>query len=300
MLILDTHSEVFVWVGQYVDSKEKQKAFHIGQKYIDLAVSLEGLSSDVPIYVVIEGYEPCFFTTYFSWNSAKAIAQGNSFQKKLSLLFGAVMHASESNYKSNNVNHDGPTQRASALAALSSAFNPTSSTKTSAPKPLGPRQGSQRAAAVAALSSVLTAERKKGDSDTSAARSSRSPSPGPRAAVTVPLRTQSVDSGLEYLLESSSGKETIEPDGYQSENNVVDDTEATEDSNIGEPGGECTYSYERLRATSSNPVRGIDYKRREVYLSDAEFQTVFGMTKELFYQQPQWKQDVQKRKKELF
>ncbi|RWW78465.1 hypothetical protein BHE74_00013315, partial [Ensete ventricosum] len=139
-------------------------------------------------------------------------AQGNSFQKKLSLLFGAVMHASEvnfnkfvleetlaalssafnpsssslpqSNYKSNNVNHDGPTQRASALAALSSAFNPTSSTKTSAPKPLGPRQGSQRAAAVAALSSVLTAERKKGDSDTSAARSSRSPSPGPRAAVT--------------------------------------------------------------------------------------------------------------------
>ncbi|KAJ8509794.1 hypothetical protein OPV22_000228 [Ensete ventricosum] len=347
MLILDTHSEVFVWVGQYVDSKEKQKAFHIGQKYIDLAVSLEGLSSDVPIYVVIEGYEPCFFTTYFSWNSAKAIAQGNSFQKKLSLLFGAVMHASESNkpnnvnhngptqrasalaalssafnpsssslsqsnnkpnnvnhggptqratalaalssafnpsssslpqsnYKSNNVNHDGPTQRASALAALSSAFNPTSSTKTSAPKPLGPRQGSQRAAAVAALSSVLTAERKKGDSDTSAARSSRSPSPGPRAAVTVPLRTQSVDSGLEYLLESSSGKETIEPDGYQSENNVVDDTEATEDSNIGEPGGECTYSYERLRATSSNPVRGIDYKRREVYLSDAEFQTVFG------------------------
>ncbi|RRT84620.1 hypothetical protein B296_00012479 [Ensete ventricosum] len=90
----------------------------------------------------------------------------------------------QSNYKSNNVNHDGPTQRASALAALSSAFNPTSSTKTSAPKPLGPRQGSQRAAAVAALSSVLTAERKKGDSDTSAARSSRSPSPGPRAAVT--------------------------------------------------------------------------------------------------------------------
>ncbi|URD82046.1 Villin headpiece domain [Musa troglodytarum] len=370
MLILDTHSEVFVWVGQYVDSKEKQKAFHIGQKYIDLAVSLEGLSSDVPIYVVIEGYEPCFFTTYFSWNSAKAIAQGNSFQKKLSLLFGPVMHASESNkpnnvnhngptqrasalaalssafnpssssllqsnnkpnsvnhggptqratalaalssafnpsssslpqsnYKANNVNHDGPTQRASALAALSSAFNPTSSTKTLAPKPSGPRQGSQRAAAVAALSSVLTAEHKRADSDTSTARISRSPSPGPRAAVTVPLRTQSVDSGLENLLESSVGKENIELDGYQSENNVVD-TEATEDSNKGEPGGECTYSYERLRATSSNPVRGIDYKRREVYLSDAEFQTVFGMTKELFYQQPQWKQDVQKRKKELF
>jgi hypothetical protein len=30
-MILDTHSEVFVWVGQCVDTKEKQKAFDIGQ-----------------------------------------------------------------------------------------------------------------------------------------------------------------------------------------------------------------------------------------------------------------------------
>ncbi|KAK6127279.1 hypothetical protein DH2020_038942 [Rehmannia glutinosa] len=31
ILILDTHAEVFVWVGQSVDSKEKQNAFEIGQ-----------------------------------------------------------------------------------------------------------------------------------------------------------------------------------------------------------------------------------------------------------------------------
>ena len=31
ILILDTHAEVFVWVGQSVDSKEKQSAFEIGQ-----------------------------------------------------------------------------------------------------------------------------------------------------------------------------------------------------------------------------------------------------------------------------
>lgn len=30
-MILDTHSEVFVWMGQCVDTKEKQKAFDIGQ-----------------------------------------------------------------------------------------------------------------------------------------------------------------------------------------------------------------------------------------------------------------------------
>lgn len=100
MLILDTHVEVFVWIGQSVDSKDKQTAFEIGQvqicfffslplysvfcqirimsqsfpqKYIDLAVSLEGLPPDIPLYRITEGNEPCFFTTYFCWDSAKTL-----------------------------------------------------------------------------------------------------------------------------------------------------------------------------------------------------------------------------------
>ena len=31
IMILDTHGEVFIWIGQCVESKEKQKAFEIGQ-----------------------------------------------------------------------------------------------------------------------------------------------------------------------------------------------------------------------------------------------------------------------------
>lgn len=34
VLILDTHAEVFVWVGQSVDPSEKQSAFEIGQVLI--------------------------------------------------------------------------------------------------------------------------------------------------------------------------------------------------------------------------------------------------------------------------
>ena len=75
--------------------------------------------------------------------------------------------------RSNYQNHSGPTQRASALAALSSAFNPSSVAKTTAPKPYRPSQGSQRAAAVAALSTVLTAEQKAGLSETSGSQSIR-------------------------------------------------------------------------------------------------------------------------------
>ncbi|KAK7344545.1 hypothetical protein VNO77_14275 [Canavalia gladiata] len=82
VLILDTYAEMFIGIGQFVDPKEKQNSFEIAQKYIDKAASLEGLPPHVLLYEVIEGNESCFFTTYFSWDYAKAMVQGNSFQKK--------------------------------------------------------------------------------------------------------------------------------------------------------------------------------------------------------------------------
>ncbi|KAL4371313.1 hypothetical protein AHAS_Ahas06G0153300 [Arachis hypogaea] len=113
--------------------------------------------------------------------------QGNSFQKKVTLLFG-IRHAVEK--KSNGPSQGGPRQRAEALAALSNAFNSSSDmtsrgsrqraealaalnyafkssseTKSSSPKTTGRSQGSQRAAVVATLSQVLTAEKKKKSPD---------------------------------------------------------------------------------------------------------------------------------------
>lgn len=296
MLILDTHVEVFVWIGQSVDSKDKQTAFEIGQKYIDLAVSLEGLPPDIPLYRITEGNEPCFFTTYFCWDSAKTLVQGNSFQKKLSHLFGTSMHSSES--KSSVVNLDGPTQRASALAALSSAFKPSSTSKITSSKSSRSGQGSQRAAAVAALSSVLTAEQKKGESETLTARFSRNDSPDPTGTVDDSVKTESLGSELGDSVELSTEKETMD-DASVSQSNGAESVVA-QDPETGINGDETTFSYERLKTKSSNPVHGIDYKQREAYLSDAEFETVLGMTKETFYGQPKWKQDMQKRKLDLF
>lgn len=56
------------------------------QKYIDLAVSLENLSPDVPLYKVTEGNEPSFFTVYFSWDSAKATVCVSKMGNVFSLL----------------------------------------------------------------------------------------------------------------------------------------------------------------------------------------------------------------------
>lgn len=322
IMILDTHAEVFVWVGQSVDSKEKQSAFEVGQKYIDMAVSLENLSPDVPLYKVTEGNEPSFFTVYFSWDSAKAMVQGNSFQKKLALLLG-IGHSAEYQDRSNG-SREGPTQRASALAALSSAFNASpgisspgedktngsnqggarqraealaalssafnqsSEKKASAPRPSPAGQGSQRAAAVAALSSVLSAEKQKSP-DTSPTQASGTPAESISPAEP---KDEKPLSETESSIEASQASET--------EGNDSEPKQGSEQDENDNGGSGAIFTYEQLKAKSDNPVTGIDFKRREAYLCDEEFQTVLGMAKEQFYKLPKWKQDMQKKKVDLF
>ncbi|KAJ4906629.1 Villin-2 [Raphanus sativus] len=306
---LDTHAEVFVWVGQCVDPKEKQTVFEIGQKYIDRAGSLEGLSPKVPLYKINEGNEPCFFTTYFSWDHTKSIVQGNSFQKKAALLFGThhvvedkssgggprqraeALAALNSAFNSSSSrpayssqdrsseSQEGPRQRAEALAALTSAFSSSSTKAPPPPRSVGTSQASQRAAAVAALSQVLVAENKK-TPDTSPTRRSTSSNPAD-------------DSSLnEAKDDQADASEEEEPEVKQEE------TEEQDESVI-DPSG-ATFTYEQLKANSENPVTGIDYKRREAYLSEEEFPNVFGMEKDAFNNLPRWKQDLLKKKFDLF
>ncbi|KAM0008068.1 putative villin headpiece, villin/Gelsolin, ADF-H/Gelsolin-like domain superfamily [Helianthus debilis subsp. tardiflorus] len=298
MLILDTHAEVFVWVGQSVDSKEKQSAFEIGQKYVELAASLDGLSPCVPLYRVSEGNEPNFFTTFFSWDPAKANVQGNSFQKKVLLLFGFGGGGNSGEDKSNG-NQGGPTQRASALAALNSAFKSSPTTKSSA-SPKVPSRGSQRAAAVAALSSVLTAE-KKGSSDASPARPVRSTDASPARSIRSPPSETVSPAKSEEASDSNEGSEvTTETSDPVQEANGDGSAPKPEENECESVDSQSTFSYEQLRAKSENPVKGIDFKRREAYLSAEEFEAVLGMTKEAFYKIPKWKQDMMKKKVDLF
>ncbi|KAG5055121.1 hypothetical protein JHK85_007631 [Glycine max] len=332
ILILDTHAEVFVWIGQCVDPKEKQNAFEIAQKYIDKAASLEGLSPHVPLYKVTEGNEPCFFTTYFSWDHTKAMVPGNSFQKKVTLLFGighpveeksngssqgggprqraealaalnnafnSSPEATSSADKSNGLSRGGPRQRAEALAALNSAFNSSSGTKVYTPRPSGRGQGSQRAAAVAALSSVLTAEKKK-----------TSPETSPVASTSPVVENSNFDTKSES---APSEKEIVEEVTEVKETEVValetgtnGDSEQPKQENVEDGGNDSEnnnqnfFSYEQLKTKSGSVVSGIDLKRREAYLSDKEFQAVFGMAKDAFSKLPRWKQDMLKRKVDLF
>uniref|UniRef100_A0A7N0V1Y7 HP domain-containing protein n=1 Tax=Kalanchoe fedtschenkoi TaxID=63787 RepID=A0A7N0V1Y7_KALFE len=291
LLILDTHAEVFVWVGYSTDTKEKQSAFEVGQKYIELAASLDGLSAQVPLYKTTEGNEPRFFTTYFSWDYSKAAVQGNSFQKKVALLFGTD-HVAESQDKPNGSHQGGPTQRASALAALSSAFKPTSADKRStSPHVSTSGQGSQRAAAVAALSAVLTAEKKNASPGPSGRSTPSDTPPAPR-------RSEEANSDNGITRDMSDELDEV-ASHYSAEDPLVKKQEDGLEE-VGTENSQSTFSYDQLKARSENPVTGIDFKRREAYLSDEEFQTVFSMSKEAFNKLPKWKQDMLKKKVDLF
>ncbi|KAL9320008.1 hypothetical protein ACSQ67_011847 [Phaseolus vulgaris] len=88
VLLLDCQREIYVWVGLHSAVKSKQEALNLGQKFLEMDVLAEGLSLDIPIYIVTEGYEPPFFTCFFSWNHSKENIVGNSFERKLAILKG--------------------------------------------------------------------------------------------------------------------------------------------------------------------------------------------------------------------
>ncbi|GKC62162.1 villin-2 isoform X1 [Tanacetum coccineum] len=334
VMILDTHAEVIVWVGQSVDPKEKQNALATGQKYIDVAASAEGLCPHVPLFRVPEGSEPCFFTAYFSWDHAKTTVQGNSFTKKAMQLFGPGCTTESQDNKPQGNKSSGATQRASAMAALTSAFNSSSQTKT----PIAPRiftRGSQRAAAVAALSAVLTAEKKAPASEPGSPRkhyksntSSEPVSPlasaGSRTFGKSPVKNEEPSNVISASpVKNEEPSDIISPMKNEEPSDTIDNSEvsevadgtsepnvetneedsSTKEADENENSGEeiqSSYTYDQLRSKSDNPVTGIDFKKRESYLSPEEFEEIFKMTKETFYNFPRWKQDQIKKKVDLF
>lgn len=324
IMVLDTHSEVFVWIGQHANSKLKQQSFDIGQKYTERAAVFEGLSLDTPLYIVTEGNEPSFFTRYFAWDSSKAVVQGNSFEKKLVILRGKpilaveklkgrvhnINAASSENTKQtpeslNGLRKGGLTRKSSALAALTSAFTSSNGEKGSSKdvkassKP-ALNQSSRRSSVGSALSTALSVEIKS-----HSAKDLTVQSIPVTDAVTVSDATK-----IETNNTTDAESELPKQDESASENDTKLEVsmpdnkgeEISKDVNIEpEENGSCTtYSYERLISNSTNPARGIDPRRRESYLTAEDFYKIFNMDQKHFYEQPKWKQQRQKKAVDLF
>jgi len=74
VMILDTYTEVFVWVGNKSSREEKDTALTTALDFVTKAP--DGRSADTPIYKVTPGGEPPNFTCHFlGWNPARIMAE---------------------------------------------------------------------------------------------------------------------------------------------------------------------------------------------------------------------------------
>lgn len=304
IFILDCHSNIFVWVGQQVDSKCKLQALSIGEKFLEHDFLLEKLSQETPVFVVMEGCEPPFFTRFFTWDSAKSAMHGNSFQRKLTILkngvtlvdkpkrriptYGGRSSVPDKSQRSRSMSFS-PDRvrvrgRSPAFNALAAAFENPNPRNLSTPPPavtkLYPKSATpdsakvaSRSAAIAALTATfeppsITPSKSSNGSSEDNAKSEENFNDSP----------PSVSSTIESV--------TIQED--------VKEGEAEDDEVL------PVFPYERLKTSSTDSVSEIDVTKREAYLSSAEFREKFGMTKDAFYKLPKWKQNKLKMAVHLF
>ncbi|XP_065848696.1 villin-4 [Euphorbia lathyris] len=316
IFILDIHSDIFVWVGQQVDSKNRIHALSIGEKFLENDFLYEKLSRETPIYIVTEGNEPPFFTRFFTWDSAKAVMHGNSFQRKLIIVKNGGTPVMDKPKRRTPVSYGGRSSsvpeksqrsrsvsfspdrvrvrgRSPAFNALAANFESPSSRNLSTPPPVVrkvyPKSGgSPDSAKAASKSSALAALTAGFDQQ-----------PPPARQVIMPRTVKA--TGPETH-KSSTPKSSSESNN-NTMSNRIESLVIEEDVKEGEAEDEeglPIYPYERLKINSSDPPTDIDVTKRETYLSSAEFREKFGMAKDAFYKLPKWKQNKQKMSLQLF
>ncbi|XP_041019138.1 villin-4-like [Juglans microcarpa x Juglans regia] len=310
IFILDSHSDIFVWVGQQVDTKNRAQALTIGESFLECDFLLEKLSREAPIYIVMEGSEPPFFTRFFKWDSAKSAMHGNSFQRKLTLLksggtptvdkpkrrtpvsYGGRSSVPEKSQRSRSMSFS-PDRvrvrgRSPAFNALAANFeNPNNARNLSTPPPvvrkLYPRSVTPDSGNLASKSSAIAALTATFEQPPPAreALMPRSLKVSPEAPKQKPETNDKENS-----ISSRIGSLTIQED--------VKEGEAEDEEGL------PIYPYEQLKTTATDPVTEIDVTKRETYLSSEEFREKFGMTKDAFFKLPKWKQNKLKMALQLF
>ncbi|XP_024637641.1 villin-4 [Medicago truncatula] len=307
IFILDCHSQIFVWVGQQVDPKRRVQALPIGEKFLEQDFLLETISCSAPIYIVMEGSEPPFFTRFFKWDSAKSAMLGNSYQRKLAIMknggtpplvkpkrrasvsyggrSGGLPEKSQRS-RSMSVSPDRVRVRgrSPAFNALAATFENSNVRNLSTPPPMIRK---------------LYPKSKTPDLATLAPKSS---------AISHLTSTFEPPSAREKLIprslkDTSKSNPETNSDNENSTGSREESLTIQEDVNEGEPEdneGLPVYPYESVKTDSTDPMPDIDVTKREAYLSPEEFQERLGMTRSEFYKLPKWKQNKLKMAVQLF
>ncbi|XP_066345809.1 villin-4-like [Miscanthus floridulus] len=294
VFVLDCHSDIFVWVGQEVDAKVKSQAMDIGEKFLVHDFLMEKLSRETPIFTVSEGSEPHFFTRFFNWDCAKSLMHGSSYQRKFAVLKGGAPPSLEK-----------PKRRTPAFMGRSSGQDKSQRSRSMSTSPDRPRVRG-RSPAFNMLTSAFENTSKSNTRNLStpppAVRKLFPKSGGPEHSRVSPKKSaiSALTSSFEGPLKSTipkSVKASHEPEkAIQGEGAASGANENEQEDDE----GRTIYPYERLTTTAEDPAPDIDLTKREAYLSSAEFNDKFNMTRAAFYKLPKWKQNKLKSGAQLF
>ncbi|RYR77067.1 hypothetical protein Ahy_A01g001545 [Arachis hypogaea] len=308
IFILDCHSEIFVWVGQGVDPKSRMQSLTIGEKFIEHDFLLEKLSRTTPMFIVMEGSEPPFFTCFFKWEAAKAAMLGNSFQRKLTILRNGgtppvvkpkrrpSLQYGDKCQRSSRSMSVSPTPERVRVRGRSPAFNAIASTfekpkdrNLSTPPPIVrkvyPKSGT---------ANLNTLSLGLGSKSSAIARLTSSfEMPSARGKL-IPQSLRVTSNTLKSNPERSDSEDSMSSRLESLTEEDAKEGEADDDEGL------PVYPYDSVNTASTNPVPDIDVTKREAYLSATEFKEKLGMTKTEFYKLPKWKQNKLKVTVQLF
>ncbi|KAL6532832.1 Caps the barbed end of actin filaments and is able to sever them in a calcium-dependent manner [Orobanche gracilis] len=272
IFILDCQSDIYVWVGRNLESKTKMNALNIGEKFLKIDFIHEKLSLLTPIYIVMEGGEPTFFTRFFSWDSTRSAMHGNSFQRKLAILkHGGTLPVMDKPKRRSPVSHTGRSAvqdksqrsrsmsfspdrvrvrgRSPAFNALAATFENPNARNLSTPPPvvskIYPKSVTSdsgklpsKSAAIAALTSTF-----------------EQPSPPARKLI-IPRSPKEMSPEIPRpKSETVSRQKSEEPKPPKLQEDV--------NKNEAEDDGLPVYPYDRLKTTSTDPVAEINVSKRE-------------------------------------
>ncbi|KAJ3693444.1 hypothetical protein LUZ60_008924 [Juncus effusus] len=287
IFILDCRVNIFVWVGQNVDSKLKPQALTIGEKFLELDLNKENISKETPLFVMTEGWEPSFFTRFFTWDPAKSLMHGNSFERKLAILKNGVAPTIEK-----------PKRRVAAAATHSgrSTEKPSASSSQQRSRSMTFSPERVRVRGRSPAFNALAANFEKPDT-----RNLSTPPPVvkkmfPRSGAASPSPKTDKPAPIMIPKLVKDGKAKGEGNNSNSEmSNRIESLSIKEDSKEEEAGedeeGMVIYPYDRLKTNADEPIIDIDITKRETYLSKEEFKEKFGMTRGAFAKLPKWKQN---------
>ncbi|CAM6031400.1 unnamed protein product [Sphagnum compactum] len=237
VFLLDTFTQLFVWIGSQSTEEEKSKAFDFAKKFVEEAT--DGRDPNIPIIRVQAGSEPTIFTSQFLiWDAEYAAKHTftDPYQLKLQKL---------------------------------------AASKTEAPAP----------AATVHLKTVTTPEVKPAPEPAKPSAPHLKhvvPTTTASPAKTIPPTTTTTTSAA-----SASTSASTETDTRDRAPSVVYKT----------PAESGFFSLDTLKAGAP---AGTDPSKKEEYLDNATFASLFGCDKATFVAQPKWKRDQKKKELGIF